>query len=80
MHGRETWVVLPDDSENGDASFEHTAADDIPVIEGVRVVAGTGWSMEVTGGRELTAGAGRGPPPTDAGPIDIEKQPIQSEA
>ena len=46
MHGLQTWVALPHDRENGDASFEHTAADDIPDVDGVRVVAGTGWSME----------------------------------
>jgi len=46
MHGLQTWVALPHDRENGAASFEHTAASDIPDIDGIRVVAGTGWSME----------------------------------
>ncbi len=46
MHGLQTWVALPHDREDGDASFEHTAADDIPEIDGVRLVAGSGWSME----------------------------------
>ncbi len=45
MHGLQTWVALPHDREDGDASFEHTAADDIPEIDGVRLVAGSGWSM-----------------------------------
>ena len=45
MHGLQTWVALPHDREDGDASFEHTAADDIPAIDGVRLVAGNGWSM-----------------------------------
>jgi len=45
MHGLQTWVALPHDREDGPASFEHTAADDIPHLDGVRLVAGTGWSM-----------------------------------
>jgi hypothetical protein len=46
MHGLQTWVALPHDRENGAASFQHTAADRIPDVDGVRVVAGRGWSME----------------------------------
>src|SRR6056297_1117890 len=46
MHGLQTWVALPHDREGGDASFEHTASSDIPDVDGVRLVAGTGWSME----------------------------------
>ena len=45
MHGLQTWVALPHDRENGDASFENTAASDIPETDGVRLVAGSGWSM-----------------------------------
>jgi redox-sensitive bicupin YhaK (pirin superfamily) len=46
MHGLQTWVALPHDRENGVASFEHTAADRLPDADGVRIVAGCGWSME----------------------------------
>jgi redox-sensitive bicupin YhaK (pirin superfamily) len=46
MHGLQTWVALPHDRENGAASFEHTAADRMPDVDGVRIVAGSGWSME----------------------------------
>jgi len=46
MHGLQTWVALPHERENGAPSFEHTAADRIPVVDGVRIVAGSGWSME----------------------------------
>ena len=46
MHGLQTWVALPHDHEDAAASFEHTAADDIPDVDGVRLIAGTGWAME----------------------------------
>lgn len=47
LHGLQTWVALPDDSENGDASFDHTPQDAIPELSTtVRLVAGTGWSAE----------------------------------
>ena len=46
MHGLQTWVALPHERENGAPSFEHTTAADIPDDAGVRLVAGTGWSME----------------------------------
>ncbi len=46
MHGLQTWVALPDEREDGDPNFEHTAADAIPESAGVRLVAGSGWSME----------------------------------
>ena len=45
MHGLQTWVALPHERENGTPTFEHTAADRIPDVDGVRIVAGTGWSM-----------------------------------
>ena len=71
MHGLQTWVALPREREDGDASFEHTAADDIPTVYGVRLVAGTGWSMASPVAvssplvlAELT--------PTDARPITID--------
>jgi redox-sensitive bicupin YhaK (pirin superfamily) len=49
LHGLQTWVALPHDGEDGPAFFEHTAADVIGELDaprGVRLVAGTGWSME----------------------------------
>ena len=46
IHGLQTWVALPHDCEDGGASFEHTTADDIPDTDGVRLAAGSGWSME----------------------------------
>jgi redox-sensitive bicupin YhaK (pirin superfamily) len=46
MHGLQTWVALPHDRESVAASFEHTAADRMPDVDGVRIVAGSGWSME----------------------------------
>jgi redox-sensitive bicupin YhaK (pirin superfamily) len=46
LHGLQTWVALPDELEDGEASFAHTPADDIPhASDAVRVVAGTGWSQ-----------------------------------
>jgi redox-sensitive bicupin YhaK (pirin superfamily) len=44
MHGLQTWVALPHDAEDGSPSFEHTPADRIPDEDGIRLVAGTGWS------------------------------------
>jgi redox-sensitive bicupin YhaK (pirin superfamily) len=46
LHGLQTWVALPNDSEDADASFEHTAGDLIPESDGVRLIAGSGWSTE----------------------------------
>ena len=49
MHGLQTWVALPHDREDGEAAFEHTSADAIDDLDGpagVRLVAGTGWSLE----------------------------------
>jgi hypothetical protein len=71
MHGLQTWVALPHDRENGAASFEHTAADRMPEVDGVRIVAGSGWSMEspVTVSSPLVLAELR---PTDARPIVID--------
>jgi redox-sensitive bicupin YhaK (pirin superfamily) len=71
MHGLQTWVALPHDRENGAASFEHTAADGMPEVDGVRIVAGSGWSMEspVTVSSPLVLAELR---PTDARPIVID--------
>jgi redox-sensitive bicupin YhaK (pirin superfamily) len=71
MHGLQTWVALPHDRENGAASFEHTAADRMPDVDGVRIVAGSGWSMEspVTVSSALVLAELR---PTDARPIAID--------
>jgi redox-sensitive bicupin YhaK (pirin superfamily) len=49
MHGLQTWVALPHDCEDGEPTFEHTSADaidDLDGPDGVRLVAGTGWSQE----------------------------------
>jgi redox-sensitive bicupin YhaK (pirin superfamily) len=48
LHGLQTWVALPDDRQDGTPGFEHTPAADIPTSDDgvVRVIAGTGWSME----------------------------------
>jgi hypothetical protein len=49
MHGLQTWVALPHDREDGEPAFEHTPADAIGDLDGpagVRLVAGTGWSLE----------------------------------
>ncbi len=45
LHGLQCWVALPHDQEEGDASFVHHGASELPVVTGegktVRVVAGT---------------------------------------
>jgi len=45
LHGLQCWVALPRDQEEGDASFVHHGASELPVVTGegktVRVVAGT---------------------------------------
>jgi redox-sensitive bicupin YhaK (pirin superfamily) len=71
MHGLQTWVALPHDRENGVASFEHTAANDIGDLDGVRLVAGTGWSMTspVTVSSPLVLAELR---PTENRPIPID--------
>lgn len=44
MHGLQLWVALPRDREQGEASFEHTEAGALPVLEldgvSIRIVAG----------------------------------------
>ncbi len=49
LHGLQTWVALPDDAEDGPASFEHLAAADVPEVSlgasRVRVAVGTGWGL-----------------------------------
>lgn len=49
LHGVQTWVALPDDTQDGDPSFQHAPAGDIPaeVMAGsqLRVAAGTGWGL-----------------------------------
>jgi redox-sensitive bicupin YhaK (pirin superfamily) len=71
MHGLQTWVALPSDQENGPPSFEHQAAGAIPELDGVRLVAGTGWSMEspVTVSSPLVLAELQ---PTDTRPISID--------
>jgi redox-sensitive bicupin YhaK (pirin superfamily) len=71
MHGLQTWVALPHDRENGSAAFEHTSADRMPDVDGVRIVAGTGWSMEspVAVSSPLVLAELR---PTDGRPITID--------
>lgn len=48
-HGLQTWVALPAEAEDGEPSFQHADAADIPdeVLGGVRVrlAAGSGWGM-----------------------------------
>lgn len=50
MHGLQLWVALPDDSENGPASFDHQPAEAIPStdVEGVhvRVMAGSAYGLQ----------------------------------
>src|SRR5690606_38477447 len=47
--GMQTWVALPDESEDGDAFFESAAADEIPVdTHGdvvIRMLVGTAWGV-----------------------------------
>jgi len=48
-HGMQTWVALPDEAENEPASFEHTAAGDVPTecfgSATVRVAVGSSWGL-----------------------------------
>lgn len=50
LHGFQTWVALPDDAEDGPASFEHLAAADVPEetfgASRIRVAVGSGWGIE----------------------------------
>lgn len=69
MHGLQTWVALPAETEEVAASFQHAAAGDIPVESvgrsSVRVAVGSGWGLDspVTGSSplvlaEITLGQG----------------------
>lgn len=50
LSGLQTWVALPDDAEQGPASFQHVGAADLPQLTVhdalVRVVVGNGFSVE----------------------------------
>jgi len=50
MFGVQIWVALPDGDEDGPPSFEHCAADDVPIeslgSSRVRVAAGSGWGLD----------------------------------
>ncbi|MFA3917892.1 pirin family protein [Ruegeria hyattellae] len=47
MFGIQTWLALPDANEDDPASFEHTPADTLPLLEGegkqVRLILGDAW-------------------------------------
>ena len=47
LFGLQTWIALPKDREDDPAAFLHTAADDLPVLEGegksVRLILGSVW-------------------------------------
>lgn len=49
LHGLQTWVALPDDTQETAPSFEHVAVADVPTdtigASTVRVAAGTGWGL-----------------------------------
>lgn len=49
-HGLQTWVALPDNSEDVESAFAHYAAADIPVESShgarIRLLAGTSWGIE----------------------------------
>lgn len=60
LFGLQTWVALPSESEEVDASFQHAATAEVPTTttgrSSVRVAAGSGWGLEspVTGSSPLT--------------------------
>jgi hypothetical protein len=47
LYGMQTWLALPDGGEEVDAAFDHVAAGELPLVEGVgvhaRVLMGTLW-------------------------------------
>ena len=50
LHGVQTWVALPDEAEDGEPFFEHTARADLPgdgtdAAAVLHVVAGEGWGL-----------------------------------
>lgn len=59
MFGLQTWVALPTEAEEGEPSFQHAPATDIPTdtigASSVRVAAGSGWGLDspVTGSSPL---------------------------
>jgi redox-sensitive bicupin YhaK (pirin superfamily) len=50
LFGAQLWVALPEIAENGNPSFEHFPADDVPTEQTgrtqVRVAAGSGWGLQ----------------------------------
>ncbi len=50
IHGLQTWVALPDETEDTDPSFQHAPAADIPTEiigqSSVRVAVGSGWGVD----------------------------------
>ncbi|MET0578469.1 MAG: pirin family protein [Ilumatobacteraceae bacterium] len=47
LAGLQTWVALPDEAEEDDPSFEHTAGDELPIVHDagavIRLLVGTGF-------------------------------------
>jgi len=50
LHGMQTWVALPDGSEETDAAFVHAGTTDLPADSvgrsTIHLAVGTGWGME----------------------------------
>ncbi len=50
LFGIQTWVALPEQAEEREASFEHHAQEALPVLEGegkqLRLIMGRGWGAE----------------------------------
>ncbi len=50
LHGLQTWVALPEESEEGTPSFEHAGAAELPTDtigrSRIHLAVGTGWGME----------------------------------
>jgi len=50
LFGIQTWVALPEQAEEREASFEHHAQEALPVLEGegkqLRLIMGRGWGVE----------------------------------
>lgn len=69
LFGIQTWVALPEQAEEREASFEHYAQEALPVLEGegkkLRLIMGRGWGAEAPVSRfsemfyaDVTMGAG----------------------
>lgn len=69
LFGIQTWVALPEQAEEREASFEHHAQEALPVLEGegkkLRLIMGRGWGAEAPVSRfsemfyaDVTMGAG----------------------